>query len=192
MALDGFDWLNEPENWQATESGLRLTTGYETDFWRKTFYGFTRDSGHAYVTPVSGDFSASVTVTGDYEALYDQAGVMLRIDERRWMKTGIEFTDGIMHFSVVVTDETSDWSVIPLLDATPETPVGVRVTRHDDAVRVQFHLGDQVWKMARLFRFTARDARIGMTACSPTRAGFQARFADFTVGPAISRDLHAE
>ena len=67
---------------------------------------------------------------------------MLRIDENFWIKAGIEYTDGLMHFSTVVTRDVSDWSVIPLHDAAPDTPVSVRLTRHDDAVRVQFHLGD--------------------------------------------------
>ena len=78
------------------------------------FYGFLRDNGHAFLTPVEGDFTASATVTGKYEQLYDQAGLMLRVDERNSIKTGIEYTDGLMHFSVVVTREVSDWSVIPL------------------------------------------------------------------------------
>ena len=53
------------------------------------------DSGHAFLKPVSGDFTASTTVTGAYETLYDQAGLMLRIDATHWVKTGIEFTDGL-------------------------------------------------------------------------------------------------
>ncbi len=34
-------------------------------------------------------YSIEATVTGDYEALYDQAGLMLRLDERNWIKAGI-------------------------------------------------------------------------------------------------------
>ena len=115
---------------------LELRTAARTDFWRETFYGFIRDSGHAFLRPVSGDFSASAKLRGDYEALYDQAGLFLRIDERHWIKAGIEFTDGLMHFSVVVTRGVSDWSVIPLPQAKPTDEVSVRLTRHGDAVRV--------------------------------------------------------
>ncbi len=39
-------WLNEPQNWSAGETGLRLTTLDKTDFWRETHYGFTHDDGH--------------------------------------------------------------------------------------------------------------------------------------------------
>ncbi|MET3601768.1 DUF1349 domain-containing protein [Martelella mangrovi] len=183
-------WLNEPAEWTAKGDTLELVTDKATDFWRRTFYGFTRDSGHAYLAPVSGDFSASATMTAAYETLYDQAGLMLRIDETHWIKAGIEFTDGLMHFSTVVTRDVSDWSVIPLHDANPQTPVSIRITRHDDAVRVQFHLGDGQWQMARLCPFPSADAFVGMTACTPERAGLKVRFTDFSVGAPISRELH--
>lgn len=191
MASD-FQWLNEPAAWEGDEKSLALSTDEATDFWRHTFYGFVRDNGHAFLTPVSGDFTASAVVTGDYEQLYDQAGLMLRVDERNWVKTGIEFTDGLMHFSVVVTREVSDWSVIPLPDARPQDAVSIRLTRHGDALRVQYSVGGSPWQMARLAPFPAEDGEVGVMACSPERGGFRARFRDITVGPAIDRKLHAE
>jgi regulation of enolase protein 1 (concanavalin A-like superfamily) len=192
MSVASFSWLNEPPTWRFENGELRLRTGRETDFWRETFYGFTRDSGHAWLQPVSGDFTAEVTVRGDYQTLYDQAGLMLRLDAANWIKAGIEYTDGMMHFSVVVTHDVSDWSVIPLPHAKPSDEIKVRLTRHDDAVRVQFSVAGSPWQMARLCPFTPGDARVGMMACSPQRAGFEASFAGFAVGPAISRELHAE
>jgi uncharacterized protein len=187
-----FTWLNEPLAWKGDASRLELTTGKDTDFWRHTFYRFVRDDGHAWLSPVEGDFTASTVVTGDYQHLYDQAGLMLRIDERNWIKTGIEFTDGLMHFSVVVTRDVSDWSVIPLPYAKPTDELRVRLTRHEDAVRVQYALNDSPWQLARLAPFSAEPARVGAMACSPQREGFQATFRDITVGPPISRELHAD
>jgi hypothetical protein len=78
---DQFQWLNEPPTWQANgPDRLSLTTGDRTDFWQHTFYGFHRDDGHAYLQAVQGDFTASAIVNGAYKHLYDQAGLMLRID----------------------------------------------------------------------------------------------------------------
>jgi uncharacterized protein len=187
-----FTWLNEPAEWSGDTSDLRLATGMATDFWCETFYGFVRDNGHAFLAPVAGDFSASAVIAGDYEQLYDQAGLMLRVDERNWIKTGIEYTDGMMHFSVVVTNTDSDWSVVPLPDASPSDKLHVRLTRHDSAVRVQYSIGDASWQMARLAPFTAANAQVGVMACSPERQGFKARFRDISVGPAIARKLHAD
>jgi regulation of enolase protein 1 (concanavalin A-like superfamily) len=189
---DAFHWFNPPAMWNGDAQALELWTDAKTDFWRETFYGFVRDNGHAYLRDVSGDFSASAIIIGDYEELYDQAGLMLRVDESHWIKTGIEYTDGLMHFSVVVTRHTSDWSVIPLPNASPGDAVCVRLTRHGDAVRVQFSVSGAPWQMARLCPFPDADAEIGVMACSPERSSFRAVFKDITVGPPIARKLHAD
>lgn len=188
--FEDFTWLNEPPTWTGSASKLMLSTGDRTDFWQETFYGFRRDNGHAYLKPVAGDFTIEASVRGNYRELYDQAGLMLRIDERHWIKTGIELTDRMMHFSVVVTREVSDWSVIPLPDATPDDALSVRLTRHGDAVRVQYSLAGRPWRMARLAPFPALPAQAGVMACSPERAGFAAAFEDVTIGPPIPRQLH--
>lgn len=188
--FETYRWLNEPAEWSAEGRRLTLSTDKDTDFWQTTFYGFQRDNGHALLTPVTGDFTLSAVVTGEYRHLYDQAGLMLRIDDRTWIKTGIEYTDGLMHFSVVVTRGVSDWSVIPLPQATPDDALKVRLTRHDDAVRVQYAIGDAAWQMARLAPFSAGAAQAGIMACSPQRAGFCAGFSDVAVGPPIARKLH--
>ena len=87
-------WLNEPTRWHVDHTGLTLTTDEKTDFWRKTYYGFTRDSGHFLGFPTADSFTAKVRIRGEFRTLYDQAGMMVRIDENRWAKTGVEFTDG--------------------------------------------------------------------------------------------------
>lgn len=55
-------WLNPPKNWSADDAQLRVTTDENTDFWRKTAYGFIRDSGHFFGTEVNGDFTAQLHV----------------------------------------------------------------------------------------------------------------------------------
>ncbi len=188
--MDGhFTWLNEPEVHRGDAADLHITTGAKTDFWQETFYGFARDNGHAYLTPVEGDFTARVRFSGDYRELYDQAGLMLRIDARTWIKTGIEYTDGRMHFSVVVTNGRSDWSIIPLPNAGRDDEIAVQLTRHGNAVRVQFSVNDARWQLARLAPFSDADASVGMMACSPERAGFSTNFRAFCLGAAIDRKL---
>ncbi|WP_436038973.1 DUF1349 domain-containing protein [Rhizobium sp. LjRoot98] len=52
-----FRWHNELAVWQGDAARLSLKTDAETDFRQETFYGFHRDSGHAYLAPISGDFT---------------------------------------------------------------------------------------------------------------------------------------
>lgn len=189
-AFDTLTWLNPPPQHSVTNGTLAVTTGDRTDFWRETFYGFRRDDGHFLHGPVAGDFTAEVVVQGDYTALYDQAGLMMRLSESHWIKTGIEFTDGRPHVSVVVTKDTSDWSLVGV-PLAPEG-IGIRLTRHGAAVRVQYFSGpDGQWMPVRLASFPATERiDVGVMCCSPQRAGFCARFSGLVIGPPISRDLH--
>ena len=185
------EWHNPPVAWSVDDSGLHFTTGPETDFWNNTHYGFRHTNGHAFLQPAAGDFSAEAAFSARYHALYDQAGVMLRVDDDTWLKTGIEFTDGLPHFSVVVTrDDQSDWSVIPLpVEAMAE--MEVRLTRHGDALRVQYRFGGRPWAMARLaYLGMPESVAVGPAACSPVGKGLDVTFSRFVIGPAISRDLH--
>ena len=109
-------WFNEPPQWQHNGDEIHVSVAPGTDFWRKTHYGFIRDNGHLYVQRVAGDFVAEVKVAGAYRDLYDQAGLMVRIDDAHWVKTGIEFVHGVQYVSAVVTNDFSDWSVAPLPD----------------------------------------------------------------------------
>jgi regulation of enolase protein 1 (concanavalin A-like superfamily) len=188
--FDDMQWLNEPPHWSVDDDTLVVTTDDKTDFWRETFYDFVRDDGHFLGKEVTGDFTAQVTLAGEYETLYDQMGLMLRVDQNNWVKTGIEFTDGHAHLSCVITRDFSDWSVV----AAPEIgdEVTLRMTRHGTAVRVQFRTTGGDWQLLRLgYLPLPATCQVGVMACSPQRAGFTGRFSGFTVTEPISPDLHA-
>lgn len=184
-------WFNEPPTWRFNADMLEIETSEKTDYWRDTFYNFWRDDGHFLFEPVFGDFTAEVTIQGEYDVLYDQAGLMVRLSETHWIKAGVEFTDGQMYFSVVVTNDTSDWSLVNL-PFDKESGTRIRLTRHHEAIRVQY-LDDPSghWIPVRLaYLPPSKSIDVGLMCCSPERAGFKARFKDYSVGPAISRDLH--
>jgi len=190
MALTDYTWLNPPLDHSFDGEALTVVTGKETDFWRETFYDFWRDSGHFLHGTIEGDFTAEVTVDGQYEVLYDQAGLMIRLSAANWIKAGIEYTDGEMYFSTVVTNDTSDWSLIRV--PVGEGGIRIRITRHHEAIRVQYlDATDGHWKPARLAYFPPTPSvEVGIMCCSPQREGFRVTFRDFHVGPPISRELH--
>jgi regulation of enolase protein 1 (concanavalin A-like superfamily) len=96
-------------------------------------------------------FTACLVFEGDYETLYDQAGLMLRLDQERWIKCGIEHSDGMTNFSIVVTRGNSDWSVIgqPLISG-PQT---VRLTAENGAIIAHFRAPDGAWQLMRVADF---------------------------------------
>jgi regulation of enolase protein 1 (concanavalin A-like superfamily) len=179
------DWLNEPPHWHSKFGILTATTGPETDFWRETHYGFIHDNGHFYYQTVSGNFTAQVSFSGDYAALYDQAGLMLRLDEKNWIKTGIEYVDERQTLSTVVTRDYSDWSVTPLLSK----PAGLclRLSRNGTTIRMEHSSNGVHYEMLRLaYMPDAETVQVGIMLCSPKREGFTASFEDFNVGPLVS------
>lgn len=191
MSVDFRDgkWLNEPAGWQVSDNRLTVTTDAKTDFWRETYYGFTRDSGHFLGFPTDDGFTARIRIQGEFRTLYDQAGLMVRLDENRWVKTGVEFTDGEPFLSTVVTDGKSDWSVSqPFKDLED---FYIRVTVAKGALRVQASRDGLFWPLLRLAPFPVASAyEVGPTACTPERSGLTIDFSEFSIGPAITTDLH--
>lgn len=182
-------WLNQPKIFMASDADLHITTDAHTDFWRKTHYGFERDNGHFLGISAGGDITVQLRFRANYDHLYDQAGLMIRIDDRTWVKCGIEFTDGEAMLSTVVTAGQSDWSVGKLKGDTRD--VRLRVTLSKGALRVQASADGMFWPLFRLAPFHLSGVcQIGPMCCSPERGGFQCHFSEFSIGPATSKDLH--
>ena len=183
-----FQWLNEPPSWSESDGLLTVVTGDQTDFWRETHYGFIHDNGHFRYREVAGDFTAILDFSGAYEELYDQAGMMLRLDERNWIKAGVEFVGGRQMLSAVVTRDFSDWSTMPV-PGKPEW-LRLRCTRISSAIRIEWSDGGD-FSLLRLGYLPAKDPiLVGPMCCSPQRAGFCATFRNFKVGPPLAEALH--
>ena len=175
-------WYNPPAAWKDENAALSVTTAPQSDFWRKTHYGFTRDNGHFYYQDVPGDFTVDVRVDGQYKDLYDQAGLMLRVDEANWIKTGIEFFDDHQHVSAVVTRDFSDWSVIQLTGRPAS--LWLRVTRKAETVQVFYALDGQNYLLMRLaYLVPSAVTQVGPMCASPDGGGFGVVFHDFTITP---------
>lgn len=181
VVITGWTWLNEPTTWRRDGDTLVLTTDPDTDFWRSTHYGYVRDTGHVLAADAH-DFVLTAAFRGEYRDQYDQAGIAVRIDERNWIKSGIELVDGHQQISAVVTREFSDWSVAPVPDPTTVT---IRAERAGDTVTITYGLDgaepDTLLRVAYLEPATA--ARAGVMAASPTGAGFTTTFTDVALTP---------
>jgi uncharacterized protein len=179
-------WSHEPKQWSAKNGVVTATVDPGTDFWRVTHYGFIRDNGPFYFEEREGDFEATVHVTGKYRELYHQAGLMVRIDEKNWIKTGIEYVNGVQNVSAVVTREFSDWSVVPRKD-NPES-VWLRLKRQGNFVQVEYSFDGSKYEMLRLAYFPPEvKAQIGMVAAAPGKESFSVSFDHFTVKSLTAR-----
>jgi len=173
-------WLNEPKKWNGNAHKLTVTVDPGTDYWRVTHYGFIRDSGPFYYQEATGNFEATVKVTGSYHELFHQAGLMVRIDNKNWIKTGIEYVNGVQNVSAVVTREVSDWSVVPRNDS-PKS-IWLKLLRKGDYVQVEYSFDNKAFKMLRLAYFPPNvKAQIGVVAAAPGKKSFPVVFENFVV-----------
>lgn len=168
-------WFNEPAAWHDEAGEITVTTAAKSDFWRKTHYGFIRNNGHFYYAEKSGDFTMTVEVIGEYRTLYDQAGLMVRVDDENWMKCGIEFVEGVQYASAVVTRDFSDWSVAPL--GSELASISLRVVREKTALTVEYALdGESFILLRNAYLPMSERVQVGPMAASPGEQGFDVRF----------------
>jgi regulation of enolase protein 1 (concanavalin A-like superfamily) len=173
-------WLNEPGIWQADNQSMQLTVEPATDFWRITHYGFIRHAGHFYFKEAAGDFELSVKVSGKYHEQYHQAGLMVRLDEKVWIKTGIEYVDGLQQVSAVVTSGFSDWSVVPC--SNNAEAIRLKLLRKGDYVQIDYSFDGITYTMLRLAPFPPGIAvQAGMMAAAPGNESFTVYFENFQV-----------
>jgi hypothetical protein len=180
--MPAFTWYNPPSalQSQAADAALTFSVGAKTDYWRVTRHDFIKDDAPFYYQHVTGDFVATVKVTGQYAALYDQAGLMVRENAETWLKCGIEYLDGVQQASAVITRHFSDWSVMPLADNP--TSVWVRVERTGSAFEVYVSRDGSAFTLIRQGYLTETSTvQVGMMAAAPTGNGFDVTFEGFTL-----------
>ncbi|MCB1125164.1 MAG: DUF1349 domain-containing protein [Verrucomicrobiae bacterium] len=176
-------WFNPPNRWRLDPggSGLVVEPDGQTDFWRRTHYGFSADNGHLLGLELRGDFVLSTGVRFHAVHQYDQAGLMIRGDADCWIKTSVEHElEGPPQLGVVVTNHgCSDWSLQDF--PFPDAALHLRLTKRGADVQVEFaSAAGEAWRLMRMARLHWQETmplRVGLYACSPKAAGFRADFA---------------
>jgi len=180
QTLPAMKWLNKPKKSTVSAKSVIMTVDPATDYWRITHYGFIRDNGPFFYAEQAGNFEASVKISGQYKELFHQAGLMIRIDNKNWIKTGIEYVDGVQNVSAVVTREVSDWSVVPRHDS-PKS-MWLKLLRKGDYVEIKYSFDNKKFEMLRLAYFPPKvKAMIGMVGAAPGKLPFNVTFEDFMV-----------
>jgi regulation of enolase protein 1 (concanavalin A-like superfamily) len=193
-ADDSIDWSEG--TWTtppvaATESGgmLRVTAAEGSDAWRLTSYGFVHDTEHALLTPFPDGTAMEVVFEASFGAQFDQAGLFVRVDPERWVKAGVEFSDGDLQLGAVVTDGMSDWSLAPVTEWLGRR-VTVRISREGNALTLRAGVDDDPLRLVRVIPFDAGwEAAAGPFACAPSRAGLTVPFSAWRRGAADAQ-LH--
>ena len=92
-----FQWHCQPASWSIDTADMKLTIAPDggTDFWQRTHYGFCADNGHFLGAAIPDDFEMTTEVSMKPLHQYDQAGLMVRLSPDCWLKTSVEYEDGM-------------------------------------------------------------------------------------------------
>ena len=114
---------------------------------------------------------------------------MVRIDEKQWIKAGIELSDGAACLGSVLTVDQSDWST-PVYASDP-SDCYLRVTVQAGVLRLQSSTDGLRWPLLRLCPFpSAATYYVGPMVCTPERSGLDATFSNLEIGPPNGKALH--
>ena len=175
-------WTNPPAAVAESGDGFDVTAVEGSDAWRHTSYGFVHDTEHALLAPLAVGQAVEVRLRTTFTGEFDQAGVMVRADAEHWVKSGLEFADGVLNLGAVVTLDRSDWSVAPVDWNGRE--VTVRVSRAPESLTIRARVDDEPFRLVRVAPFAGRIVTAGPFVCAPTRSGFTARFLSWDIVPA--------
>ena len=165
------EWFNTPSDVAIDGDALIVTAAEGSDLWRTTAYGFVHDNAHALLRPFREGSAVEVSFVLDFEAQFDQAGILVREDEIHWLKAGMEISEEVAQVGAVATRGMSDWSLAPV----PEWHGGivtVRVSWTGDALTVRARSGTSAWRLVRVSPWTPSSSTVmaGAYLAAPTRA----------------------
>jgi regulation of enolase protein 1 (concanavalin A-like superfamily) len=174
---DDYFWFNQPDQFK-TGDGLEIWTMSHTDFWQRTHYGFRNDNGHCLLKKVAGDFCMTTQVEFRPSALYDQSGLIIRVDEDNWIKVSTEnMAEGANKLGSVVTNQGySDWATQDI--SADVTMLWYRISRRGQDFLLEASLDGGVWQQLRICHLHEAPDKIaaGIYACSPLDNSFWCRF----------------
>jgi uncharacterized protein len=174
---DDYFWFNQPDKFR-TGNGLEIWTMPQTDFWQRTHYGFRNDNGHCLFREVTGDFSMTTQVEFRPTALYDQCGLILRVDENNWIKASTEYIgEASSKLGSVVTNRGySDWATQDISSSVKM--LWYRISRRGSDFLIEAAHDGAAWQQLRICHLHEVEDKIsaGVYACSPLENSFWCRF----------------
>lgn len=174
--LRDFEWYNEPLDVSFDERGMKVLSRDKTDFWQSLHHKFYKDDGHFFFTRKTGDFSLVIRWDFETNGNFDQCGIMLRIDERNWLKASVMFESfrQPMLGSCATNNGYSDW-------AAQDIPMGInqiwyKIKRIRGDYVIYFSLDGIKFKQIRMLHLLndLPEVKVGAYVCSPQREGFEA------------------
>ncbi|PZU93212.1 MAG: DUF1349 domain-containing protein [Pseudanabaena sp.] len=195
--LNQAQWINQPQHFTVSRESITIATEPNTDFWQRTYYGFQNDNAPAILLTSDLNFSFTTRVSFNYQARFDQAGVIIYMDRDNWFKASVEFENTKMSRlgSVVTNHGYSDWATT---DISTISSIWYRLSRRGADFLIEHSLNGEDFKQMRIFHLAvlgdteangkltpqeihAQPVRFGIYACSPLDSSFTATFEELSL-----------
>ncbi|HDM8206529.1 DUF1349 domain-containing protein [Vibrio harveyi] len=193
-------WIFEPKISEVSTESVSITTEPGTDFWQRSYYGFRNDNAPALQIDSKENFTFTTKVSFDYQAKFDQCGLIIYLDSENWFKASIEYeNEEFSRLGSVVTNfGYSDWATS---DIQLPKDIWYRLSRRGPDFLIESSLDGVVFKQMRIFHLhklgetTAEMGKcnpplqaenvvsFGVYACSPLKSSFTAKFTDMIIEP---------
>lgn len=193
-------WINEPKKYELTPESISITTEPETDLWQRSYYGFRNDNAPALQVDTDQNFTFTTQVCFEYQARFDQCGLLIYLDSDNWFKASIEYENAEFSRlgSVVTNLGYSDWAT---RDISLPKHMWYRLSRRGPDFLIESSLDGENYKQMRIFHLhklgetteemgkdiptqTAENkVKFGLYACSPLNSSFTAKFSNMKVEP---------
>ena len=175
-------WVHEPESYKIGDDRIVITTAPETDFWRRTYYGFCHDNAPALLIKTDERyFSFGVRTDFNFSKRFDQCGIMIYQNEENSVKVGVEYHNEREQWlgSVVTNNGFSDWAtaIIP----PQQDHMYLRVSRRESDFLIENSADGVNYNQMRITHLCegSGEINIGLFACSAEDGSFDAVFTEF-------------
>ena len=172
--LKDFEWYNEPMRITYRDDGMDICAEAQTDFWQNSHHQLRKDNGHFFFTRKDSNFILNTHWKFEEYAGFRQCGVMVRIDERNWIKLGtMSAGSEVFQLGSVVTHRgNSDWAVHNI--ENPQGQIWFRIKRLKGDYILLVSSNGVDFQQLRMCSFHAEspEIKVGVYACSPQNLPF--------------------
>ena len=187
--LQGFTWMNEPEEFQFFDGSLKIKTGERTDFFNNPENNEITANAPLLYKELEGDFVATALVKPNFEDIWNACSIMIQMDATHWIKLAFENSDATGKSIVtVVTNGISDDANGAVLNE--EDAIWLRVTRKGNIYSLHWSENGIDFKMARLAATPAFEkVKVGLEAQCPAGERAEHEFLYFSIEQKTVSDL---
>lgn len=187
--LQGFTWMNEPEEFQFFDGSLKIKTGEKMDFFNNPENKEITANAPLLYKELEGDFVATALVKPNFYDIWNACSIVIHMDATHWIKLAFENSDATGKSIVtVVTNEISDDANGAILNE--EDVIWLRVIRKGNIYALHWSKNGNDFYMARLAAMPAFESvKVGLEAQCPAGERAEHEFLYFSIEQKTVSDL---